>query len=67
MNFVGNIYEGQQLQDLLLEEVEMAQGGDYWPVTIGISLNNVDSIIQPIANRKPGRKHKAVKVDACTG
>lgn len=67
MNFVGDMYEGQHLQDLLLEEVEMAQGGDYWLVTIGFSLNDTDSIIQPIANRKPGRKYKAVKVDAHIG
>lgn len=67
MRFVGDMYEGQGVQDLLLEEVEMAQGGDEWLVTIGFSLKKTDSIIKPIANTKAQRKYKVVKVDAYSG
>ena len=43
MDFVRDMYEGERLRDLLLEEVEMAQNDDQWLVTIGFSLPKEES------------------------
>jgi hypothetical protein len=68
MDFVRDMYEGQSLLDLLLEEVEMAQADDQWLVTIGFSLAKEESasIISP-ATRKLARHYKVIAVDALSG
>lgn len=69
MDFVRDMYEGQRLRDLLLEEIEMAEGRDQWLVTIGFSLPKEEStsIISPATSRKFERNYKVVAVDACSG
>lgn len=69
MNFVSDMYEGQRLRDLLLEEVEKDQGGDKWLITIGFSLakEESNSILSPSTSRKFERNYKIVTIDAHSG
>lgn len=68
MDFVRDMYEGERLRDLLLEEVEMAQNDDQWLVTIGFSLPKEEpsSILIP-ATKKLDRQYKVIAVDAVSG
>ncbi|MFN9620975.1 MAG: hypothetical protein ACK55X_14825 [Synechococcaceae cyanobacterium] len=68
MDFVRDMYDGQSLRDLLLEEVEMTQADNQWLVTIGFSLAGEESasILSP-ATRKPARHYKVIAVDALSG
>jgi hypothetical protein len=68
MDFVRDIYEGQSLRDLLLEEVQMGQSDSQWLVTIGFSLPKEESasILSP-ATKKLGRQYKIIAVDALSG
>lgn len=69
MDFVRDMYEGQRLRDLLLEEVEMAQADNQWLITIGFSLPKEEptSILSPATSKKLGRQYKIIAVDAVTG
>ena len=69
MNFVLDMYEGQRLRDLLLEEVEMAQNHDQWLVTIGFSHPKEEStsILSPATSKKLERQYKVIAVDAVSG
>lgn len=68
MDFVLDLYDGQSLRDLLLEEVEMDQAHNKWLVTIGFSLANEEStsILTP-STRKLARHYKVIAVDSRTG
>lgn len=68
MEFVRDMYDGQGLRDLLLEEVELAQAGNQWLVTIGFLLarDESTSILTP-ATRRLARQYKVVAVDALSG
>jgi hypothetical protein len=69
MDFVREMYAGERLQDLLLEEVEMDHANDQWLVTIGFSLPKEEStsIISPVTSRKLERNYKVVAIDAYSG
>lgn len=69
MDFVRDMYEGERLRDLLLEEVEMAQNDDQWLVTIGFSLpkEESNSILSPATSKKLERQYKVIAVDAVSG
>lgn len=69
MDFVRDMYEGQRLRDLLLEEVEMAPADNQWLVTIGFSLPKEEStsILSPATSKKLERQYKIVAVDAVSG
>lgn len=68
MEFVRDMYRGQGLRDVLLEEVELAQPGNQWLVTIGFLLarDESTSILTP-ATKRLARKYKIVAVDAISG
>lgn len=69
VSFVNEMYEGQALKDLLLEEVEMEQEADAWLVTIGFSLSQED--VSPshasTTSRKLRRVYKVVTINAQSG
>jgi hypothetical protein len=69
VSFVNEMYEGQDLKDLLLEEVEMEQEIDAWLVTIGFSLPQEDVSPSHAAttSRKLRRVYKVVTINAQSG
>lgn len=69
MAFVSDMYDGQRLRDLLLEEVEMAEADNKWLVTIGFSLAKEEStsILSPATSRKLARQYKIIAIDATSG
>ena len=69
MSFVNEMYEGQPLKDLLLEEVEMVQDADAWLVTIGFSLPQEDAAASNASatGKKLRRVYKIVTINAQSG
>ena len=69
MIFVRGLYGGQQVRDLLLEEVELSSDERFWLITIGFSLaTEGDSPLIITASRPQlARHYKVVKVDAESG
>lgn len=62
------LYDTKKFEDILLEEVEMAQDRTVWRVTIGFyrrmpSVNLVESI----GSKKYVRTYKTFHIDAATG
>lgn len=66
MEYVKSLYSGQSLRDLLLEEVELADGNSEWLITIGFSLPKEEQGLL-ITPRQLARHYKIVRVDAKTG
>jgi hypothetical protein len=69
MSFVNEMYEGQTLKDLLLEEVEMELEANVWLVTVGFSLPAEDAAASTLASagKKARRVYKVVTIDATSG
>ena len=72
------IFEGQQLLDVALEEVELTEDNCYWLITIGFSIESTatasrtfvfNKSIEPDFVKKSEyiRKYKLFKIDAKTG
>jgi hypothetical protein len=69
MQFVRDLYEGEQVKDILLEEIEFSESTNQWLVTIGFTINKIkdDSSSLLLPTRELGRKYKIVHVDAQSG
>ena len=70
--YVKELYEGVNLRDLLLEEIEYSNASDKWLVTIGFSLPETkevsSSVIFPSkTSRELSRRYKTVIIDAFSG
>lgn len=71
MKFFDEMYPGNQFKDILLEEVELSEDGNYWNVTIGFSRHTSESnnsfakITQAISDYI--RVNKVFKVDTSDG
>lgn len=65
------IFEGQQLLDLALEEVELTEDERYWLITLGFSLETTvqagTSIFGASIIPEYTRKYKLFKIDTKTG
>ena len=72
INYVNNLYRGNDLRDLLLEEVEFSEATKQWLVTVGFSLTETQeepgSLIMPSKRIQAlSRRYKVVNIDAKTG
>jgi hypothetical protein len=72
IGYVTELYQGQRLRDLLLEEVEYSESTEKWIVTIGFSFPETQevstSVILPSqTSRQLSRRYKTVIIDAATG
>jgi hypothetical protein len=73
IQFIRELYEDEQIKDVLLEEVEFSELADQWLITIGFtkykiqeySLPAVTDLILP--DRETVRKYKTVHIDAQSG
>lgn len=67
----SRFYEGHELKDLLLEEVEMSEDGKYWLITIGFDMphsNQSKNVLMIVLNEhKYIRKYKIFKIDSKSG
>ena len=64
--YVKELYAGQSLRDLLLEEVEYVEHENEWRVTIGFSLPKEEQSMV-FTPRQLSRHYKEVRVNAETG
>ena len=72
MDYVRELYEENDIADLLLEEVEFSETVDQWLVTVGFSLSDQkDSSLSLIVPNKSdpllSRRYKVINVDNKTG
>ncbi len=65
LQYVKSLYAGQNLRDLLLEEVELSDRDNEWLVTVGFSLPKEEQGLL-ITPRQLARHYKVVRVDAET-
>lgn len=61
---MGELYEGSELRDLLLEEID--RSGSYWEVTMGFRRPGMDTPLGTIL-APPGRAYKRLRINAETG
>lgn len=68
--YLAGIYEGIELHDVLLEEVELSKNGLNWLVTIGFSRpvppRTVPTILQSLGGPQYKREYKVMCVDRTT-
>lgn len=68
-----HFFEGKELVELALEEVEMTDDRQYWLITLGFYALNVNppvgfaAMINASMQQKYERKFKIFKIDATTG
>jgi hypothetical protein len=69
MSYVKNLYAGEHIDDLLLEEVEFSESKQQWLITIGFTVSKLtdESTSLLFAKRNLARHYKIVRVDAQTG
>ncbi|MBF0202651.1 MAG: hypothetical protein HQK66_15385 [Desulfamplus sp.] len=74
MNAAQEFYDGKELLDLSLEEVELTDDEKYWLITLGfdfpIKKTPANQIVNPIMTafgKDYIRKYKIFKVDAMNG
>lgn len=72
LNYVKELYEDNNLQDLMLEEVDFSEAANQWLITVGFSLpenqEETQPLIAPSKNRQTlSRRYKIVNVNAKTG
>jgi hypothetical protein len=69
IEFVRELYKGEEIKDILLEEVEFSEPTNQWLITISFTIpkvkDNSSSLILP--EREIARKYKIVYVDAQSG
>ncbi len=72
IDYVKDLYEGCNLRDLMLEEVEFSEATERWLITVGFSLpetkEETQSLITPSkTSRALSRRYKVINIDAATG
>jgi hypothetical protein len=72
IEFVRGLYKGEEIKDILLEEVEFSESTNQWLITIGFMRNKMKDQSSSIANlilpeREIVRKYKIVHIDAQSG
>ena len=72
IEFVRELYKGEEIKDILLEEVEFSESTNQWLITIGFMRNKMKDQSSSIANlilpeRESTRKYKIVHIDAQSG
>lgn len=71
--YMRDLYQGEGLPNLRLEEVELSEDGSEWLVTFGFTASEKDvetnGFITAIggATTRPRRDYKIIRVDARTG
>ncbi len=68
-NYVKELYEPQQLNDMRLEETERAEDGAHWLITLSFerSTKRRKSKLSEIVNQPPTRDYKILKINATSG
>jgi len=61
--YFAGLYEGQTASGAQLEEVEIAEDGKYWLITLSYPLTEVTGLL----NFNYKRRYKVFKIDAETG
>jgi len=68
VEYLSSLYDSNELQDLLLEEVELSDDNRYWLVTLGFTRRlKTTSPLQAFARSEPDRLYKLITVRADTG
>jgi hypothetical protein len=67
MGYVRDLYQGERLRDLLLEEVELSEKQNQWLVSVGFSLPKEEPVAIISPSRPLARHYKVVRIDAETG
>jgi hypothetical protein len=74
IEFVRELYKGEEIKDILLEEVEFSESANQLLITIGFTINKIQensssSIIADLIlpERETIRKYKIVHIDAQSG
>ena len=70
-DYLGQLYELAQLQDILLEEVSLSDDEKYWYVTLGFSrplpsTDPMQKLTEGILKRYQ-REYKVFQIDSATG
>lgn len=68
-NYVKEMYEPQQLEDIRLEETEKTDDGSYWFITMSFerSTKRRRGKLHEFANQPPIRDYKILKINAESG
>jgi len=66
--YLKDLYSGEDLGTILLEEAELTDGNEYWIITLSFKplISNPLKDLQKITGREP-REYKKIKLDATTG
>ena len=66
IEFVRELYKGEEIKDILLEEVEFSESSNQWLITIGFIINKIkENSILPY--KEIDHKYKIVHIDAQSG
>jgi hypothetical protein len=61
------LYPEEQIPGLALEEVEQAEDGATWNVTLGYSRGEHRTAIEAMTGEAGARTYKVLRIDAATG
>ncbi len=68
MDLLKDLYDTRKFEDILLEEVEMADDGCHWQVTVGFSRKALsENVMEAIGSKKYIRSRKIFCIDGNTG
>ena len=67
MEVMGELYPGDQVPHLTLEEVELAKDGATWIVVVSFSRSFAKSTIEAMTGQQGTTTYKKLEIDAETG
>jgi hypothetical protein len=68
MALLNDLYDTRKFEDILLEEVEMADDGCHWQVTVGFSRKALsENVMEAIGSKKYIRSRKIFHIDGNSG
>jgi len=65
--YLEQLYDKQQLQDVLLEEVRRSDDDRYWLVTMGFSRPVPGTLFEQMAGGSMKREYKIFEIDSGNG
>ena len=68
MDLLKDLYDTRKFEDILLEEVEMADEDCHWQVTVGFSRKALsENVMEAIGSKKYIRSRKIFHIDGISG
>lgn len=67
LEFAADVYGGDKVSDLLLEEIRLSEDERFWHVTVSFVLPSGQSTLMRAAGHSPSRSYKVIRIDNNTG